>query len=117
MKPLELRHELPRAREVILLSGAGRVLAEVLEDPQATLREIARRCGRTERSAWQLMDRLELAGLVRRTKHGRRNHYEVDLLALERQLLGEASPLLAAAGHLSPQRHQRVGLALVPATA
>lgn len=119
MSTFERPQELPRALDrVSLLSGAGQVLAAVLQDPQATMRDIARRCQKTERAVWQVLERLERAGLVRRSKHGRRNQYEVDLPALERQLRGEASPLLAGAGHLPPQQlRQPAGLELLPASA
>jgi len=113
-RPQELSAAIDR---VSLLSGAGQVLAAVLEDPQATMRDIARRCQKTERAVWQVLVRLERAGLVRRSKHGRRNQYEVDLPALERQLRGEASPLFARASRLPPQLRQPAGLELLPASA
>ena len=117
MNTFERTQELPIAiDQVSLLSGPGQVLAAVLQDPQATMREISRRCRKTERAVWQVLVRLERAGLVRRSKHGRRNQYEVDLPALERQLRGEASPLFARAGRLPPQSRQPAGLELLPAS-
>lgn len=82
--------------EVRFLSSAARVLAAVVKEPGATMRELARRCDRTERAVWQQLQELERAGLLRRRRHGRRNRYEVDLSAVERQLLVESAPLLGA---------------------
>ena len=102
--------------EVALLSSTGRVLVEVLRDPNATMREIAHQCGKTERAVWQLLCELERAGLLRRRKHGRRNRYEVNVPALERTLSGEATPLLALASHLT-LRHQPAGPVRLPTPA
>ncbi len=83
------------APAVPLLSSAARVLAIVMKEPGATMREIARRCHRTERAVWQLLLELERSGLVRRHKHGRRNRYVVNLSAVAEQLESEGALLLA----------------------
>ena len=86
--------------EVRFLTSAARVLAAVMKEPGATMRVLARRCGKTERAVWQQLQELERAGLLRRQRQGRRNRYEVDLSAVERQLLVESAPLLGAAAGL-----------------
>ncbi len=86
--------------EVRFLTSAARVLAAVIKEPGATMRELARRCDRTERAIWQQLQELERAGLLRRQRHGRRNRYEVDVSAVERQLHVESAPLLSVAAGL-----------------
>jgi len=84
-----------------LLTTAAAVLTAILEEPGLTIREMARRCGKTERAVWQLVNQLEHAGLVQRQRRGRRNHYSVDLLAVARQLADEGMLLFS----LITQRH------------
>jgi predicted transcriptional regulator len=85
------------ATEVRFLTSAARALAAVIQEPGATIRVLARRCGKTERAIWQQLQELERAGLLRRRRQGRRNRYEVDLSAVERQLMVESAPLLVRA--------------------
>lgn len=80
--------------EVLFLTSAARVLATVVREPGVTIRDVALRCGKTERAVWQQLRELERVGLLRRQRVGRRNHYEVDLSAVQRQLLSEGAPLL-----------------------
>lgn len=54
------------------------VLMCLAENPRARLRDIAERIGLTERTAGRLINRLERAGIVRRTRQGRRNYYQID---------------------------------------
>lgn len=84
--------------EIRFLTSAAHVLAAVIKEPTATMRELARRCGRTERAVWQQLQDLERAGLLQRRREGRRNRYEVDLPAVERLLQVEGAPLLGASG-------------------
>lgn len=88
----------PEPLEVRFLTSAARVLAAIIREPGATMRVIAGRCGHTERAVWQQLESLERAGLVRRRREGRRNRYEVDLSAVERQFLVEGEALLGTAG-------------------
>ena len=81
--------------EIRFLTSAARVLTTVIREPGATVREIARRCDKTERAVWQQLQELERAGLLRRRREGRRNRYEVDLVAVESQLQVEGAGLLA----------------------
>ena len=63
--------------DVALLSRHGLALACIARDPDARLREIAECAGVTERSAHQLVCDLGAAGLIERSRSGRRNHYEI----------------------------------------
>ncbi len=82
--------------DVRFLTSAARVLATVADQPAVTMREIARRCGQTERAIWQQLRQLERAGFLKRQREGRRNRYEVDQSAVARQLLVESSALLGS---------------------
>ena len=53
------------------------VLACLVGDPQARLRDIAARVGVTERAAHDLLRDLERGGYIRVRRVGRRNQYEV----------------------------------------
>ena len=83
--------------QVQFLTNAARVLTTVAREPGATIREIASRVGATERAVWEQLRRLEGAGLLSRERTGRRNRYQVDQAAVERQLLTEGSALLGSA--------------------
>ncbi len=85
------------AGEVRILTNAARVLAAVTRDPAATMRDLAERCGQTERAVWEQLRQLEGAGLLTKQREGRRNHYQVDESALIRHLLTEGSALQATA--------------------
>jgi DNA-binding IclR family transcriptional regulator len=91
-------------RPVRLLTNAGSVLAEVVRQPEATMREIARRCGKTERAVWEVLQSLEDAGFLRRRRQGRRNRYDLDLAAIRRQVDAEAAALFAVAQHSNGHR-------------
>ena len=65
------------AREWSLLTNHGRVLLCIARDPGARLRDIASEIGITERTAHGIVTDLTEAGYVVKTKHGRRNSYEV----------------------------------------
>ena len=59
------------------LTNHAHVLLVVRRDPHARLRDIAGAVGVTERAVQLILDDLETAGYVRRTKVGRRNQYDV----------------------------------------
>ena len=61
-----------------LITNHGHVLLTVATTPDARVSEIAARVGITTRATLGILDDLEAAGYVRRTKVGRRNHYAVD---------------------------------------
>jgi hypothetical protein len=64
-------------REWSLLTNHGRVLLCIARNPDARLRDIANEIGITERTAYGIVAELTDAGYVVKTKHGRRNRYEV----------------------------------------
>ena len=55
------------------------VLMCVAADPSARLRDIAATVGITERTVGQIVNELERAGYLTRSRVGRRNHYDVHL--------------------------------------
>jgi Mn-dependent DtxR family transcriptional regulator len=61
-----------------LLTNHGQVLADVAADPDARLRDIAGRVGITERTAARIVNDLEHAGYLTKTRDGRRNRYQID---------------------------------------
>lgn len=61
-----------------LLSNHGHVLICLADDPDVRLRDVARRVGLTERSAFALVSDLISGGFVSRTRIGRRNRYTVN---------------------------------------
>lgn len=60
-----------------LLTASGRVLTLIMENPEATHRELACRMGLMEQNVQRAMTKLVDAGLVQRQKRGMRNHYTV----------------------------------------
>jgi DNA-binding transcriptional ArsR family regulator len=63
------------------LSNHAHVLVYLAEHPSARLRDVAADVGITERSAMRLITQLDEAGIIRRTRQGRRNHYMIDVNA------------------------------------
>jgi predicted ArsR family transcriptional regulator len=59
------------------LSNHGYVLLCLGRDPDARLRDVARQVGITERAVQKIVADLEEAGVVTRSRQGRRNHYQV----------------------------------------
>src|SRR3954464_1060748 len=55
----------------------GHVLEGIAADPNARLRDVAAIVGITERTAAQIVNDLEEAGYVTKTRVGRNNRYEV----------------------------------------
>ncbi|WP_259465015.1 helix-turn-helix domain-containing protein [Streptomyces sp. TLI_171] len=66
----------PRSSWTFLTQHA-RVLLMVSRDPEVRVRDLAAACGVTERAVQAILTDLESAGYVTRTRHGRRNHYQV----------------------------------------
>lgn len=61
------------------LTNHARVLIAIAADPQARLRDISASIGITERAAQGIVSDLEEAGYLKRTRMGRRNHYQINL--------------------------------------
>lgn len=85
------------------LTNHAHVLGCIAEKPDMRGRDIAERVGITERAVQTVVADLVEAGYVRRTRHGRRNRYTINLegplrLPLEQEhTIGE---LLATLGRL-----------------
>lgn len=60
------------------LTNHGHVLVCIAQDPGIRGRDIAERVGITERAAQAIIADLVAAGYVKRSRVGRRNHYEID---------------------------------------
>jgi DNA-binding MarR family transcriptional regulator len=59
------------------VTNHAHVLECISVDPNTRLRDIAESVGVTERTVAQIVNDLELAGYLTRTRTGRRNRYEV----------------------------------------
>jgi predicted transcriptional regulator len=59
------------------VTNHGHVLQCIDADPTIRLRDIAVKVGITERNAAQIVNDLEQAGYLTKTRNGRRNHYEI----------------------------------------
>jgi len=64
------------------VTNHARVFAVIADQPRAKLRDIATAVGITERTAIQIVGDLERAGLLSKTRDGRRNRYAIDVTAL-----------------------------------
>ena len=60
------------------LTNHARVLLCLAEEPDLRLREAAERIGITERAVQRIVTDLEDAGVITRTREGRRNHYTIN---------------------------------------
>jgi DNA-binding MarR family transcriptional regulator len=60
------------------LTNHARVLACIAADPNARLRDIAATVGITERTTGQIVNDLERAGYLTKSRDGRRNHYAIE---------------------------------------
>ena len=60
------------------LSNHGHVLLCIARDPGVRVREIAQAVGITERAVQRILGELEAAGVISRTRQGRRTHYEIN---------------------------------------
>jgi len=64
------------------LSNHGQVILHIVQNPQATLREIALSTGLTERAVYQIVRELDQGGFISKRKVGRRNAYTLDREAI-----------------------------------
>jgi len=63
--------------EWTFLTNHSHVLICLWEDPRARLRDVAARVGITERAVQRIVHDLEEAGVLTRTREGRRNRYRI----------------------------------------
>jgi DNA-binding IclR family transcriptional regulator len=66
-------------RQWTFLSNHAHVLVCLAADPQSRLRDVAAAVGITERAVQKIVSDLEQAGVLARTRAGRRNTYRLDL--------------------------------------
>jgi DNA-binding IclR family transcriptional regulator len=59
------------------LTNHSHVLVCLWRDPEARLRDVAALVGITERAVQAIVADLEEAGVLTRTREGRRNHYQI----------------------------------------
>jgi DNA-binding MarR family transcriptional regulator len=69
----------PEAHRWTFLSNHAHVLVCLARDPEVLLREVAKSIGITERAVQKIVSDLEVEGLVKRYREGRRNRYELHL--------------------------------------
>ena len=60
------------------LTNHSHVLICLAGEPTLRLRDVAARVGITERAVQKIVADLEAAGVLRKIRDGRRNHYEID---------------------------------------
>src|SRR5919108_6620277 len=95
------------------VTNHAHVLQCIAEDPDARLRDIASTVGITERTAAQIVNDLERAGYLSKSRDGRRNRYEVhEELPLRHpqhrhHTVAELIRFLEAPGETRPQRTRR----------
>ncbi|HVK06897.1 MAG TPA: winged helix-turn-helix domain-containing protein [Armatimonadaceae bacterium] len=81
MGPKETRDEgaggAPAPSGWTFLSNHAHVLICLGRDPGVRLRDVAERVGITERAVQRIVADLEEAGVITRTRDGRRNHYDI----------------------------------------
>jgi sugar-specific transcriptional regulator TrmB len=70
--------DLSTLRSWTFITNHAQVLLAVARDPEATVTELARAAGITERSAYRILADLQRAGYVLRQKAGRQNRYDVN---------------------------------------
>ncbi|GAA4876947.1 helix-turn-helix domain-containing protein [Kitasatospora terrestris] len=59
------------------LTQHARVLMPISRDTEVRVRDLTAACGLTERAVQAIVTDLESAGYLTRSRHGRRNHYQV----------------------------------------
>ena len=60
------------------LTNHSHILLCLSENPDLTVRELAQQVGITERAVMRIIGELDDAGVLERTREGRRNHYTID---------------------------------------
>jgi DNA-binding transcriptional ArsR family regulator len=66
------------SRSWTFITNHAQVLLTVARHPDATVAEVARAAGITERSAYRVLADLQRGGYVRRRKVGRHNSYDIN---------------------------------------
>lgn len=114
---MEARHASSEERKSswTFLSNHAHVLVCLARDPETRLRDVAEQVGITERGVFKIVAELEQAGVVTRTREGRRNRYKIDPTSRLRHPL-EASRTVGRllAILLEPAEAKRLGLTALP---
>ena len=64
--------------EWTIFSNHGHVLLYLAREPEARLRDVAQEVGITERAVQKIVRDLQDGGILKVTRHGRRNRYQVN---------------------------------------
>ena len=89
-----------------LVTTHGHVLACIGADPDVRMRDIAQKVGVTERTAAQIVNDLEQAGYLTKTRVGRRNR-KIPTPSLPKMTIGQVlALLLQALEQPLPRRHR-----------
>lgn len=67
----------PDQHDWSFFTNHGHVLLLLTENPDMTMRDLAREIGITERAVQRIVAELEAAGYLTHQREGRRNHYDV----------------------------------------
>lgn len=96
---------MPDPTSPAILAPHGRVLMELLVDPDASLQQVADRLGSTASTVAHAMTRLVGAGWGVRTRVGGRNHYDFDLerLLQHRDIAAVCRALAALTANHAPK--------------
>lgn len=88
------------------LTNHTHVLVCIRRNPEITMRAIAGQVGITERAVQRIVGELVEEGYLRRSRHGRRNAYEVDLTRPLRHPLEQDTHLDVLMGLLAPAENR-----------
>jgi len=92
-------------------SNHTHVLVCLARDPDVRLRDVAEMVGITERSAVKIVSELEAAGVVTRSRVGRRNHYEINFdVQLRHPVEGDRTVGALLEMVLDPKARRAIGL-------
>jgi DNA-binding MarR family transcriptional regulator len=85
------------ANQPRLLTNHARVLLSIADDCDVRMRDLAERVDLTERAAYNIVCDLVSAGLISRSRNGRRNCYALEDVGASRELsqLEQLTDLLA----------------------
>src|SRR5262245_1576022 len=85
-----------------LVTSHGLVLVHLARFPEASMKETAEAIELTERSVNDIIQDLKSAGLIRASRTGRRNRYEIDAEACFRHRTLRSVPIAALLREIQP---------------
>ena len=106
MAGAKLKSEEPRADAIgwTFLTNHAHVFLCIAMDPAARMRDVAEKVGITERAAHRIVDDLEAAGYLSRTREGRRNRYDIRLDVPLRHPIERHRTVASLVALLKPER-------------